>query len=747
MRKIFTLFAVAIVAAAMYATEGALPGAFTINENGDKIQFAKGNLQYQASTNTLRFAVNQYDTIGGVVNKKASASYDGWIDLFCWGTGDMPYRRGGLAEDYKVFTDWGVNAISNGGNIANIWRTLTYDEWKYLFFGRTNAATLFALGSVNGVNGVILLPDNWTPPAGVSFVASTTQGLIDQGYYLYFGPYKDHFTDNTYTEAQWNVMEVAGAVFLPAAGKIDGLDGLYSAWNGYYWSATQHDYEQAYYIDFSNGALDARFRRYKYDRLSVRLVMPLSIYTVTFYDWDGTVLKSEEVEPGAAATAPEDPERKGYTFIGWNTDFSEVNANLSVTALYKPTMSGSCGESLTWTLSADSTILLFTGSGDMTDYDNGSAPWYRYRAGIQRVGFPEGLTAIGDGAFFRCEALEAKIVIPDAVTRIGESAFEDCWKIKFLTLGSGLTEIGDDAFYQCSGLQEMSVKAAVPPVISAHGAFQSVNTAMPVYVPTGSAESYQAATGWSQFTNIQEKETVSYTVRFLNWDGSELQSSDWEYGTVPVYSGETPVRAEDDDYTYTFKGWDPEITAVTAAADYTAVFTATEKTVWFTVTFLDWNGDELLVEQVEEGQDAKGPETDPTREGYTFTGWSKDITNVTSNLTVVAQYEETKVWFTVTFLDWNGDELFVEQVEEGKDAKGPDTDPTREGYTFTGWSKDITNVTSNLTVVAQYKENSGTGLEEVESQKSKVESRKVLRDGVLYIERNGKTYTVTGAEK
>ena len=98
----------------------------------------------------------------------------------------------------------------------------------------------------------------------------------------------------------------------------------------------------------------------------------------------------------------------------------------------------------------------------------------------------------------------------------------------------------------------------------------------------------------------------------------------------------------------------------------------------------------------------------------------------------------------MTFVDWDATELLKETVEEGKDAKGPDPDPTREGYTFIGWSKPITNITADLTVIAQYKQNPGTGVSEV--QGDQVQSTKVLRDGVLYIERNGKVYDVVGRE-
>lgn len=218
------------------SSEGVLSGKFSVSAM-TQVQFSQGNLQYQASTDTWRFAENQYDTIGGA-NSNISASYTGWIDLFSWGTGSNPTVTSADDYDFHTFIDWGVNKISNGGNKANLWRTLTSDEWNYLFCGRPNAATLFGLGSVNGVNGLVILPDNWTLPAGGTFTASTTQGLVLAGNGTRYNSNGNNFSDNTYTAEQWSKMESAGAVFLPAAGyrydtNVDGV-GTY----GLYWSAT-----------------------------------------------------------------------------------------------------------------------------------------------------------------------------------------------------------------------------------------------------------------------------------------------------------------------------------------------------------------------------------------------------------------------------------------------------------------------------------------------------------------------------
>ena len=120
--------------------DGVLNGAFSVSAN-TQVYFSQGNLQYQASTDIWRFAEHQWDIVGSD-NSNISASYSGWIDLLGWGTGGNPTLASTDYNDYITFTDWGVNAISNGGNAANQWRTLTKDEWIYLFYGRTNAATL-----------------------------------------------------------------------------------------------------------------------------------------------------------------------------------------------------------------------------------------------------------------------------------------------------------------------------------------------------------------------------------------------------------------------------------------------------------------------------------------------------------------------------------------------------------------------------------------------------------------------------
>ena len=243
---------------------GALSGRFTINASGEKVVFSQGNLQY---VGTWQFAENQWDCF-------STSQYNDHRDLFGWGTGDAPNKVSDNNGDYGTFTDWGTNAITNGGNTENSgWRTLTKDEWVYLFYSRKNAATLFGFGSVNSKNGLIILPDNWTTPEGASFTASTTLGLTNQGSYYHNGK-EDNYTHNTYTAEQWAVMESAGAVFLPAAAYRHWVDSniYYTDGGGFYWSSTPFSTDNAYYLNFYYNDLDPQFNEMRCGGRPVRLV-------------------------------------------------------------------------------------------------------------------------------------------------------------------------------------------------------------------------------------------------------------------------------------------------------------------------------------------------------------------------------------------------------------------------------------------------------------------------------------------
>ncbi|MBO7316646.1 MAG: hypothetical protein J6U44_05745, partial [Paludibacteraceae bacterium] len=189
------------------------------------------------------------------------------IDLFGWSADNTTAKFGvSISEDYDdysgTFVDWGTNQI--GADAPNTWRTLTYDEWYYLRYERPNYDELIGVAQVNGVNGLILLPDGWTSPDGITFKS----GFHSNNGVDYYAAYQ------TFTADQWSKMEAAGAVFLPAAGDRDGSDVRSVQYNGRYWSATESGSYIAYYLGFYSCEADWNTSTRNYGR-SVRLVKDL----------------------------------------------------------------------------------------------------------------------------------------------------------------------------------------------------------------------------------------------------------------------------------------------------------------------------------------------------------------------------------------------------------------------------------------------------------------------------------------
>ena len=260
------------------------PKPFTVAE-GKQITFSGGNLQYTQSTQTWAFAEHQYDMLGtdnvdggGKVydatygyDKTGSALADK-IDLFGWSgsTGSAKWGIGTSTDnsDYSGdFVDWGTN-MDDG----NTWYTLTADEWDYLLDERSDADQLVGvariqLGEKIYTNGLVLLPDDWTCPAGVTFKSGFSNTYSVQAY-------ADH---RTFTLADWQQLEAAGAVFLPASGFREGSFVSYMQSSGYYWSAAPDGSDKAYYMYFiSDSYFSYNYSRNRYSGLAVRLVKDYS---------------------------------------------------------------------------------------------------------------------------------------------------------------------------------------------------------------------------------------------------------------------------------------------------------------------------------------------------------------------------------------------------------------------------------------------------------------------------------------
>ena len=215
------------------------------------------------------------------------------------------------------------------------------------------------------------------------------------------------------------------------------------------------------------------------------------------------------------------------------------------------------------------------------------------------------------------------------------------------------------------------------------------------------------------------------TVRFRNWDGTVLHTATVAYGSDvadPVANGtiDAPVRAASDRVVYVFKGWDRDLTNITNNAVFTAVFE--EQYAWI-VTFCNWDGSELCKVSVQNGGAAADPIesgliSTPARPGdadyaYTFLGWDKSLYNVTEDRTITARYS-TEASVAVSFVDWDGTVLYTAYCAAGSSIADPIlaghiTAPVRATdesaqmeYTFTGWDKQLANITEATTVTATY---------------------------------------------
>ncbi len=241
-------------------------GRFTINNNGQQVNFSSGNLQFYRALNndgTLddhwRFATHQYDYVGkgatgngnvsgsdnkihkwvsGGVNQGKDHTYEGhWIDLFGWGTGNDPLN---FNDNKSTFNEW--TSIGSG------WYTLSIAEWNYILDSRTTNLR-FLKAKVNGVKGLILFPDGFAWPSHV--IGSTTlYGKINSK--------TDAFTESI-TATQWTSLENKGAVFLPISGyrtlrggcQYSGInqnekgDIKNSSTHGYYWARDEADANNA----------------------------------------------------------------------------------------------------------------------------------------------------------------------------------------------------------------------------------------------------------------------------------------------------------------------------------------------------------------------------------------------------------------------------------------------------------------------------------------------------------------------
>ena len=567
--------------------------------------------------------------------------------------------------------------------------------------------------------------------------------------------------------------------------------------------------------------------------MSVDVVYSANTYTVTFKDWNGTVLKTQQVQYGGAATAPANPTRAGYTFTGWDKAFTNVTANLVVTAQYvqnEPVSTPVPSDAPqivveSKTTSAGSTVAVnisiannpgFVTMGIQVAYDSnltllsvsdtGLVPGQMFSTEIEN---PQPLYWANPTATADC-TVNGKIAT--LTFKVADNAEEGEYHIRvsydydnydiynqsgeavqFATVNGTLTVTdvvygdvnGDGRVNNLDGMVLMRHLAKWPSYpasmispgadVNADGRINNLDGMIlmrhlakwPAYAtlpyssqkgivavrpdnttfenePTivvGNAEAAPGETvripielannpgvvvmgimvGYDENLTLlgfedtgllpgQLHSTVIENPQPLFW-GNTTSGNCTENGVIIYLEFKVADDAAPGTYsitvTYDYENYDIynyDGEPIEFAVQNGAVTVAAAQPEMHTVTFKDWDGTVLKTQEVQHGGDAEAP-ADPTRVGYTFTGWDKEFTNITADLVVTAQYEINT--YTVTFKDWDGTVLKTQEVQYGGDAEAP-ADPTRTGYTFTGWDKAFTNIMADLVVTAQYEINTYT---------------------------------------
>ncbi len=309
-------------------------------------------------------------------------------------------------------------------------------------------------------------------------------------------------------------------------------------------------------------------------------------------------------------------------------------------------------------------------------------------SGLTSITIPNSVTSIGSSVFEGCSGLTS-ITIPNSVTSIGERAFYDCSGLTSVTIGNSVTSIGNYAFYGCTSMSEMYCYAQNVP--AGNNIFNNSNYKnATLYVPKKSLEAYRGAAQWKDFGTITRIVLPSHILKYVV-DGEDYKVYEVEEETEITPE---PIPTKEG---YTFSGWS-EIPETMPAYDVTVTgtFSINKYKLTYKVDRVEYK-----VYEIAEGATIT-PEPAPTKEGYTFSGWSEiPETMPAHDVTVTGTFSINKYKLTYKV---DGVEYKRYELEYGAEIT-PEPAPTKEGYTFSGWSEipetmpayDVT-VTGSFTV-------------------------------------------------
>ena len=418
----------------------------------------------------------------------------------------------------------------------------------------------------------------------------------------------------------------------------------------------------------------------------------LNSYTVTWKNWDGSVLETDNNVP--YGTMPsydrQTPSRQkdaqySYTFSGWSPEIAPVTGNISYTAEYSSELNHYTVVWKNWdgsVLETDSDIAYWT----MPSYD-GDVP-----------------TKAKDAQYtytFSNWSPTISQVTCDVVYTAQFSQITNNYVITWKNWDGSVLAIDSNVPYGT-----VPVYNGTTPTKDGDEQYS--------FVFSGWSPNVTSVTGDATYTATFTKEVNKFTVTWKNWDGSVLETdTNVPYGSTPTYNSSTPHRDSTAQYSYTFSGWSPEIVPVTGDISYTAEYTSETRT--YLVFWKNWDGSSLISSlyrceygtmPVYHGNTPTRPSDDPAY-SYVFVGWSPELAPVTCSTTYTAQYEYVENKYTVTWQNWDGTILETDtDVPYGSTPSYDGSTPSRKDslytYEFTGWSPNIVSVTNNITYTAQF---------------------------------------------
>jgi hypothetical protein len=391
----------------------------------------------------------------------------------------------------------------------------------------------------------------------------------------------------------------------------------------------------------------------KNEALTLYPVWNTNKYTITFDTNGGSEIAPITQDYGTEITAPDKPTRKGYTFKGWDKEIPETMPaeNITVKAQWEINQ-----YTITFDTNGGSEIAPITQDygTEITAPDNPTRKGYTFKGWDKEI--PETMPA---------ENMTVKAQ----------------WEINQYTItfdtngGSEIAPITQDYGTEITAPDNPTRKGYT---------FKGWDKEIPETMP---AENMTVKAQW---------EINQYTIAFDTNGGSEIAPITQDYGTE-ITAPDNPTRKG-----YTFKGWDKEIPETMPAENITVK--AQWKINQYTITFDTNGGSEIAPITQDYGTKITAPDK-PTRKGYTFKGWDKEIpeTMPAENITVKAQWEINQ--YTITFDTNGGSKIAPITQDYGTEITAPDN-PTRKGYTFKGWDKEIpeTMPAENITIKARWKD-------------------------------------------